>query len=181
MLVRLWIFVFVCIINLFKVFGWKHAFTDLHVSIISRESTVSPVKNEDFYPRICVVDDPACWFKESYWERVPAKSIFIHPVDYTTGWQACVFDTKAKNRPCGWIPGKKWLILYKCMFFTSIFSFFFYLKGSALMQNPNSVPGWLSERPLEGADTLAMRATVWMGAEDTLLSCPMCVKSWRWR
>ena len=47
---------------------------------------------------MCVVDDPACWFKAAYRVFVPAKSIFIHPVDYGTGWHGCPPGTKAKKK-----------------------------------------------------------------------------------
>ncbi|CAB1427007.1 unnamed protein product [Pleuronectes platessa] len=34
----------------------------------------------------------------AYWASVPAKSIFIHPVDYGTGWQGCPRGAEAKKR-----------------------------------------------------------------------------------
>lgn len=65
-----------------------------------------------------------------------------------------------------------------------IFFFFFSSIFSLLNQKPNQTvfecSGHLSERPLEGADTLKMRAAVRSGAEDTLLSRRMCVKSQGW-
>lgn len=45
------------------------------------------------------VDNPACWCKAAYWAPVPAKSIFIHPVDYMTAWQGCPHLAKAKRGP----------------------------------------------------------------------------------
>lgn len=56
------------------------------------------MKNEDVHERICVVDDPAGWFKAAYWASVPAKSIFIHPVDYRMGWHGCPSGTESQDR-----------------------------------------------------------------------------------
>ena len=44
------------------------------------------------------MDDPAGWFKAAYWASVPAKSIFIHPVDYRMGWQRCPSRTESQER-----------------------------------------------------------------------------------
>lgn len=70
--------------------------------LVLSAGTVWPVKNEDVHERICVVDNSACWFKAAYRASVAAKSIFIHPVDYTTAWQGCPRATKASGDSCRW-------------------------------------------------------------------------------
>lgn len=47
------------------------------------------------------MDDPACWFKAAYWESVPAKSIFIHPVDYRTLGKAALVVSKPNEGHAG--------------------------------------------------------------------------------
>lgn len=66
--------------------------------LVWQQGKVWPVKNEDVHERICVVDDPAGWFKAAYWASVPAKSIFIHPVDYRMGWHGCPSGTESQDR-----------------------------------------------------------------------------------
>lgn len=79
--------------------------------------------------------------------------------------------------------GKLWNTLTNACFSFLPYFHLFKPKGlgfgcKIISGNVWTMSGYFSERPLEGADTLVMRAAaVWTGAEDTLLSRRMCVKS----
>lgn len=58
------------------------------------------------------MDDPACWFKAAYWESVPSKSIFIHPVDYRTLGKAAHVVSKPNESHAGGCPAcRAWKIV----------------------------------------------------------------------
>lgn len=112
--------------------------------LVLSAGTVWPVKNEDVHERICVVHNSACWFKAAYRASVAAKSIFIHPVDYTTAWQGCPRATKASGDCAGGRPEYRarkvegnWRRLANKSNLSPMLCFVFVERAKLWVQNPD--------------------------------------------
>lgn len=62
-------------------------------------------------------------FKAAYWESVPAKSIFIHPVDYRTLGKAALAVSKPNEGHAGGCPAcRAWKIVEPSDTYENLFS-----------------------------------------------------------